>query len=119
MSFFLFIGADPATQWLQACGVLLDSKGFVRTGSGLAPDEISSDGQNRMPLESSVTGVFAAGDVRSGSVKRVGAAIGEGATVVAQLHSYLEATSSNPRVVTTNQTGVLMSNDNATRAAAG
>jgi thioredoxin reductase (NADPH) len=87
---FLFIGADPATQWLHDCGLLLDSKGFVCTGTGLAPDEIASNGQNRMPLESSVAGVFAAGDIRSGSVKRVGGAIGEGAAVVAQLHSYLQ-----------------------------
>lgn len=88
---FLFIGAEPATHWLRDCGVLLDGKGFVRTGSALAPDEISSGGQNRMPLESSIAGVFAAGDIRSGSVKRVGGAIGEGAGVVAQLHSYLDS----------------------------
>jgi thioredoxin reductase (NADPH) len=79
---FLFIGADPATQWLHGCGVSLDTKGFVRTGS---------DGHGRRPLalESNVLGVFAVGDVRSGSVKRIGAAIGEGAAVVAQLHTAL------------------------------
>ena len=79
---FIFVGADPATQWLHGCGVALDTKGFVRTGS---------DGphQRPFPLESSVLGVFAVGDVRSGSVKRVGAAIGEGAAVVAQLHTVL------------------------------
>jgi thioredoxin reductase len=69
---FLFVGADLATQWLQGCGVALDAKGFVRTGSG--------DRHPRpLPLESSVPGVFAVGDVREESVKRVGAAIGEGA----------------------------------------
>jgi thioredoxin reductase (NADPH) len=79
---FLFVGADPATQWLEGCGVALDAKGFVRTGS--------DDHQPRpLALESNVPGVFAVGDVRSGSVKRVGAAIGEGAAVVAQLHTVL------------------------------
>jgi thioredoxin reductase (NADPH) len=76
---FLFIGADPATQWLQGCGIALDTKGFVLTGS--------DDHKRRpLPLESNLPGVFAVGDVRSGSVKRIGGAIGEGAAVVAQLH---------------------------------
>jgi thioredoxin reductase (NADPH) len=79
---FLFVGADPATQWLHGCGVALDSGGFVRTG----PDDHRP---RPMSLESNILGVFAVGDVRSGSVKRVGAAIGEGAAVVAQLHSVL------------------------------
>ena len=80
---FLFVGADPATKWLSDCGVVLDRTGFVVTG---APT-----GQNRpVPqLETSVPGVFAVGDVRSGSVKRVGGAIGEGAQVVAALHGFL------------------------------
>jgi thioredoxin reductase (NADPH) len=79
---FLFIGADPATQWLRGCGVALDEAGFVRTGS---------DDHKERPLllESNVRGVFAVGDVRSGSVKRIGGAIGEGAAVVAQLHTAL------------------------------
>src|SRR3989454_36195 len=75
---FLFLGADPATEWLKDCGVAFDDKGFVRTGAG-----------GRLPLETSVPGVFAIGDVRSGSVKRVGGAIGEGAAVVAQIHAFL------------------------------
>jgi thioredoxin reductase (NADPH) len=76
---FLFIGADPATQWLSGCGVALDTKGFVLTGS--------DDHKRRpLPLESNLLGVFAVGDVRSGSVKRIGGAIGEGAAVVSQLH---------------------------------
>jgi thioredoxin reductase (NADPH) len=82
---FLFVGADPATSWLQGCGVTLDRGGFVVTG---AHSELNL-GRPVAPLETSVPGVFAVGDVRSGSVKRVGGAIGEGAQVVAALHSYL------------------------------
>ena len=82
---FLFVGADPATGWLDGCGVMVDRGGFVVTGA--------QDGQNGErpvpPLETSVPGVFAVGDVRSGSVKRVGGAIGEGAQVVAALHGFL------------------------------
>jgi thioredoxin reductase (NADPH) len=82
---FLFVGADPATGWLEGCGVTLDRGGFVVTGA-------QSDlhlGKAASPLETSVPGVFAVGDVRSGSVKRVGGAIGEGAQVVAALHGFL------------------------------
>jgi thioredoxin reductase (NADPH) len=88
---FLFIGAVPATDWLRPCGVTLDAKGFVQTGADLTPGNLSANARSdaRMPLESSIFGVFAVGDVRSGSVKRVGAAIGEGAAVVAELHSFL------------------------------
>jgi thioredoxin reductase (NADPH) len=82
---FLFIGAEPATHWLQGC-VSLDAKGFVQTGESASPSDFTSQ---RMSLQSSVAGVFAVGDVRSGSIKRVGAAIGEGAAAVAQLHAYL------------------------------
>jgi thioredoxin reductase (NADPH) len=82
---FLFVGADPATAWLDGCGVTLDRGGFVVTGAQ------SEQNQGRLvaPLETSVPGVYAVGDVRSGSVKRVGGAIGEGAQVVASLHGYL------------------------------
>src|SRR5260221_11215325 len=76
---FLFIGADPNTSWLANCDVAVGAKGFVRTGSG----------EGRHALETSRTGVFAIGDVRSGSIKRVAAAVGEGAQVVAALHAYL------------------------------
>jgi thioredoxin reductase (NADPH) len=88
---FIFIGADPATNWLRGCGVDLDEKGFVRTGSNIPQSSAPSDsGSDRpLPLESNILGLFAAGDVRSGSVKRVGGAIGEGAAVVAQIHSVL------------------------------
>jgi thioredoxin reductase (NADPH) len=78
---FLFIGADPNTDWLSGSGVALDQKGFVLTGAGT--------GNGRYPLETSRSGVFAIGDVRSGSTKRVAAAVGEGAQVVAALHSFL------------------------------
>jgi len=83
---FLFVGADPATDWLDGCGVMVDRGGFVVTGAQCGK------GDNRPPsaLETSVPGVFAVGDVRSGSVKRVGGAIGEGAQVVAALHGFLE-----------------------------
>jgi thioredoxin reductase (NADPH) len=79
---FLFVGADPATGWLEGCGVKVDRAGFVITGE-------PGNGQMVSALETSVPGVFAVGDVRSGSVKRVGGAIGEGAQVVAALHGYL------------------------------
>ena len=78
---FLFIGADPNTEWLSGSGVALDRKGFVLTGAGTT--------ENRQPLETSRPGIFAIGDVRSGSVKRVAAAVGEGAQVVATLHAVL------------------------------
>ncbi len=71
---FLFIGADPNAGWLQGC-VETDDKGFIVTGRGA------------LPLETSLPGVFAIGDVRAGSTKRVAAAVGEGAAVVAQIHS--------------------------------
>ena len=85
---FLFIGAEPNTDWLSGSGVALDAKGFVLTG-GDAPD-------NRRPLETSRRGVFAIGDVRSSSVKRVAAAVGEGAQVVATLHAFLAAADQEP-----------------------
>ncbi|RUW37085.1 cyclic nucleotide-binding domain-containing thioredoxin-disulfide reductase [Mesorhizobium sp. M1E.F.Ca.ET.041.01.1.1] len=89
---FLFIGADPNTDWLASCNVMLDAKGFVRTGPDVAP--------GHGPMETSRGGVFAIGDVRCGSTKRVAAAVGEGAQVVAALHAYLaqsRAAESNPR----------------------
>jgi thioredoxin reductase (NADPH) len=79
---FLFVGADPATGWLDGCGVNLDRGGFIITGT-------TAEGRDVQALETSIPGVFAIGDVRSGSVKRVGGAIGEGAQVVAALHGYL------------------------------
>ncbi len=78
---FLFIGADPNASWLSGSGVALDAKGFVRTGADLAA--------GRQALETSLDGVFAIGDVRAGSTKRVAAAVGEGAQVIAAIHGYL------------------------------
>lgn len=79
---FLFIGAEPNTDWLRGAGVELDERGFIRTDQDAGAD--------RLPLETSRRGVFAIGDVRSGSVKRVAAAAGDGAQVVASIHAYLE-----------------------------
>jgi len=84
---FLFIGAEPNTDWLGASGVGLDAKGFIVTGDDA--------GSGRHPLETTQRGVFAIGDVRSKSVKRVAAAVGEGAQVVAALHAYLAGSESN------------------------
>jgi thioredoxin reductase (NADPH) len=86
---FLFAGADPATAWLGDCGVDLDAAGFVVTGAKRC--ELAAEGAVNA-LETSVPGIFAVGDVRAGSIKRVGAAIGEGAQVVAALHSFLAGT---------------------------
>jgi thioredoxin reductase (NADPH) len=80
---FLFIGAEPNTDWLSKSGVALDAKGFVLTGADA--------GDGRQPLETSRRGIFAIGDVRSGSVKRLAAAVGEGAQVVPALHAALSA----------------------------
>jgi len=80
---FLFIGAEPNTDWLSGSGVALDAKSFVLTGGDAAAD--------RRPLETSRRGVFAVGDVRSSSVKRVAAAVGEGAQLVPTLHAFLAA----------------------------
>jgi len=80
---FLFIGADPNSDWLLECGVALDRKGFVLTGY----EATGRHGERE--LETSVAGVFAVGDLRAASTKRVAAAAGEGAAVVAQIHRYL------------------------------
>ena len=77
---FLFIGAEPNTDWLAGSGVALDPKGFIATGSAAG---------GRHELETSLPGVFAIGDVRAGSVKRVAAAVGEGAQAVAAVQAYL------------------------------
>ena len=81
---FLFIGADPNANWLEQC-VDVDGKGFVITGSKFA-DGNGAIGRPPLPLETSKPHVFAVGDVRAGSTKRVAAAVGEGAAVVAQIH---------------------------------
>jgi thioredoxin reductase (NADPH) len=81
---FVFTGADPVAAWLDGSGIPIDEKGFIRTGA-----DVRSTERSPLPLETGVEGIFAVGDVRCGSVKRVGAAIGEGAAVVAQLHTFL------------------------------
>ncbi|CAH1198180.1 Thioredoxin reductase [Candidatus Nitrotoga sp. BS] len=91
---FLFVGADPNTDWLDSCGVELNDKGFVCTGIDLSPvDNVQlthlKKDHHPLPLETSVAGVFAIGDARAGSTKRVAAAVGEGAAVVAQVHAWL------------------------------
>jgi len=78
---FVMIGADPCTEWLSNC-VRLDAKGFVLTGEATGASKSN-------PYETSNPGVFAVGDVRSGSVKRVASAVGEGSVVVAAIHAYL------------------------------
>jgi len=85
---FSFIGAEPNTDWLQSSGLKLDERGFVMTG-----------GDDRLPLETSRRGIFAVGDVRSGSVKRVAASVGDGAQVVAAIHQYLAAQAEPPVVI--------------------
>ena len=82
---FSFIGAEPNTDWLGASGIKLDERGFVATGGGA------------LPLETSRSGVFAIGDVRSSSVKRVAAAVGDGAAVVAAIHAYLATRLEQPQ----------------------
>jgi thioredoxin reductase (NADPH) len=90
---FVFIGAEPRTDWLDA--VTCDSRGFIVTGPDLLVDGRRPPGwtlpRDPYHLESSVAGVFAAGDVRAESVKRVASAVGEGAMAVSLVHRYLEA----------------------------
>jgi thioredoxin reductase (NADPH) len=85
---FLFIGADPKTDWLASCGVELDNRGFVVTGFARS-GQASAEAGIRYSLETSVPGMFAVGDVRSDCAKRVAAAVGDGAGVVGQIHAYL------------------------------
>ncbi len=84
---FLFIGADPNAAWLNGC-VALDDKGFIITGRD-SDRGARGDSRPVLPLETSRPGIFAIGDVRAGSTKRVAAAVGEGAAVVAQIHAVL------------------------------
>jgi thioredoxin reductase (NADPH) len=89
---FVFIGADPNTTWL-AGAVELDDRGFVPTGPAALYSDADGEKRRRprhqpMMLETSQPGVFAAGDVRSGSVKRVASAVGEGSMAVRQIHEY-------------------------------
>ena len=91
---FVFIGAEPRTDWLGSA-VARDEKGFVYTGPDLLSNGTRPKGWDRerdpFYLECSVPGIFAAGDVRANSVKRVASAVGEGAMAVTLVHRYLEA----------------------------
>jgi len=82
---FAMLGAQPNTDWLRDC-VDLDAKGFVVTGQ-----RTESDGRIASPYAASVAGIYAVGDVRAGSVKRVASAVGEGSVVVQAIHQYLSA----------------------------
>jgi thioredoxin reductase (NADPH) len=86
---FLFVGADPNAAWLEGCHVEVDAKGFICTGQPGTGRPWSDIGREPLALETSVPGIFAIGDVRAGSTKRVAAAVGEGAQVVAALHRVL------------------------------
>ncbi|HXZ73210.1 MAG TPA: NAD(P)/FAD-dependent oxidoreductase, partial [Streptosporangiaceae bacterium] len=87
---FVLIGAEPRTEWLGET-VARDRQGFIRTGPDLPASTHASwpPGRPPLPLETSRPGVFAAGDVRRGSVKRVAAAVGEGAATIPLVHRYL------------------------------
>jgi thioredoxin reductase (NADPH) len=93
---FVLIGSQPRTQWLGD-SIARDQQGFILTG----PDLPAGPGQRRpghppLPLETSLPGVFAAGDVRQGSVKRVASAVGEGAATIPLVHRYLEIMAATP-----------------------
>jgi thioredoxin reductase (NADPH) len=81
---FVMIGADPNTEWLNGC-LRLDSKGFVETGKFGHGQALAS------PFAASRPGIFAVGDVRSGSVKRVASSVGEGSVVVSAIHQFLHS----------------------------
>jgi len=89
---FFMTGAIPSTGWLEGC-LALDAKGFIKTGSDLSKDDLAAAGWPlvRPPhlLETSLPGVFAVGDVRAGSLKRVASAVGEGSATVQLVHKVL------------------------------
>lgn len=84
------LGAVPNTSWLEGC-LEADHKGFVRVGGDVADTSAFSPGRRVLGMESSIPGVFAVGDVRSGSVKRVASAVGDGSVVVSEIHRALAA----------------------------
>jgi thioredoxin reductase (NADPH) len=92
---FVFIGTRPRSEWLPA-DVLRDNRGFVLTGRDLVADgayaRIWKETREPLPLETSVAGVFAAGDVRAGAMNRVSSAVGEGSMAVRLTHDYLALT---------------------------
>ena len=92
---FVLIGAQPRTQWL-AGSVARDRQGFIRTGPDLPAGTRWPPGRPPLPLETSLPGVFAAGDVRQGSVKRVASAVGEGAATIPLVHRHLHTALATP-----------------------
>jgi thioredoxin reductase (NADPH) len=90
---FSFIGAEPASEWLSACAAL-DERGFVLTDRSLGSEQLDARwealGRRPLPYETSLPGLFAVGDVRAGSTKRVAAAVGEGSAAVSAVHEYLK-----------------------------
>lgn len=92
----LFIGADPNTDWLKNCSIALDAHDFVRIGDLLDRNSWCASERAPLPLETTVPGVFAIGDVRAGSTKRVASAVGEGARTVAAIHSILSQKRGGP-----------------------
>jgi thioredoxin reductase (NADPH) len=89
---FSFIGADPGSAWLSGC-VALDDRGFVLTDRALQPSDLDGPwpaiGRGPLPFETSRPGLFAVGDLRSGSMKRVAGAVGEGSSAVRSVHEHL------------------------------
>jgi thioredoxin reductase (NADPH) len=90
---FIMTGADPNTRWLDGC-LALDNKGFIKTGPDLSPENLSTFGWSlaRQPylLETSLPRVFAVGDMRAGSIKRVASAVGEGSIAISLVHQVLQ-----------------------------
>jgi thioredoxin reductase (NADPH) len=90
---FVMTGATPNTRWLDGC-VPLDAKGFIKTGPDLSPENLSAARWPfaRQPhlLETSLPGVFAVGDVRGGSIKRIASAVGEGSIAISFVHKVLQ-----------------------------
>jgi thioredoxin reductase (NADPH) len=97
---FSFIGAEPNTDWLASAGIARDARGFLLTGAEAG----AKVGEDRLALETSRRGVFAVGDVRAASVKRVAASVGDGAQVVALLHAWLSDHAPEQPAVRTVQT---------------
>ena len=97
---FIFIGADPCTEWLDGA-LAKDDAGFLLTGAELAVTHLDADtglgGRPALPLETSLPGVFAVGDGRSGSIKRVASAVGEGSMSVRLVHQYLALQGHEPQ----------------------
>jgi thioredoxin reductase (NADPH) len=86
---FIFIGADAATDWLPA-GIARDDKGYVRTGRDVLPTGLWKNDREPFLLETSFPGIFAAGDIRAGSVKRVASAVGDGSLAITLARQYME-----------------------------